>query len=245
MQIIELSRFSQLSDAHLSRVVDTMTEYGIDMDSLVTEISNRVTALPEASAKEAAEWYVQANGFAQLLADTYSTSIEIAAGVISAVSPRMPWLRNKTVAEIIIRDINKYDGLSPIDAAKEIALGLNSNVAMAVQIARGEDIATVLSGTKRRSFYNNIVSPFGIDSVTVDTWMMMAFCNVVGVDKNTAESFLRANRTMLGGTGAGYFAISEAVRMVAHSFGMTANAVQGVYWVSVSGSFNGGREDIN
>jgi hypothetical protein len=175
MEIIELSRFSQLKDAHLSKVVDTMTEYGIDMLALIEEISRTVAALPEASAKEAAEWYVQANAFAQLLADTYSTSIEIAAGVISAVSPRMPWLRNKTVAETIIRDISKYDGLSPIDAAKEISLALNNNVAMAVQIARGEDIATVLSGTKRRSFYNNIVSPLSNDSVTVDTWMMMAF----------------------------------------------------------------------
>jgi hypothetical protein len=186
-----------------------------------------------------------AHEFAKSLSDAYGVSIEVASGVIAAVSPRMPWLRNKTVAETVIRDSGKYAEMTALEAAKEMNLGLSVNIAMAIRILRAETVTGILTGIKRQSFYNNIVSPFGIDSVTVDTWMMMVYCYVTGEDKATALKFIRANEKALNGTGAGYIAIAEAVRVAASTLGMTANAIQAVYWVAVSGSFNGGRQDIS
>lgn len=245
LEINEISRFDQLVGNGPEIVAQAMLTYGIDFESLVSEIATQVNNVPAVTASESAAWYIEANEFAVKLAAQYEMSVSKVAGVIAAVSPRMPWLRNKKVAEAIVSTYAKYDDLSAIDAAKEIGLALSANVAMAVKICRGEAIADVLTGTKRRSFYNNIVAPSGIDSVTVDTWMMVAYCNVASVDKKTAEKFIRSNETALGGTGAGYFVIAEAVREVARTLNMTANAIQAVYWVAVSGSFNGGREDIN
>jgi hypothetical protein len=243
-EIHEVSRVDQLEGNGPAMVVNAMTEYGIDMDSLISEITNRVAQVPAATASESAAWYPMAHNFAVKLAETYGVSVEVAAGVIAAVSPRMPWLRNKSVAESVIRDAAKYAEMDAIDAAKEMNLGLSANIGMAIRIVRAGTVSGILTGIKRQSFYNNIVSPFGIDSVTVDTWMMAAYCEVTGQDKAMALKFIRANEKALSGTGAGYFAIAEAVRVAAKTLGMTANAVQAVYWVSVAGNFNGGRTDI-
>lgn len=245
MQINEISRMDQLVNNGPSIVETAMATYGVSVETLVDEILNKVDAMPIDEFNSASVWYLQANAFAHLLAIKYNTSYTIAAGIIAAVSPRMPWLRNKKVAEGILSEYSKYDHLSAIDAAKEIGLALSANVAMAIKIARGESISDTLTGTKRRSFYNNIESPSTGDSVTVDTWMMNAFCNVSGCTKKVAEKFIRANETALGGTGAGYFVIAQAVRRAASLKGITPNAMQAAYWVAASGSFNGGREDIS
>jgi hypothetical protein len=113
-------------------------------------------------------------------------------------------------------------------------MGFYSNFAMAIKIARGEDISNTLSGTKRRSFYNNIVNPTVGDSVTVDTWMARAIMNTNGMDLKTASEFLRKNRVALGGTGVGYYLIAESVREVAKRLNMLPHEVQAAYWVSVS-----------
>jgi hypothetical protein len=245
MEINEFSRFDQLVGNGAEIIAKAMVAYGIDMESLIGEISETVKGVSAEIASESGDWYNVANEFASELAEEFHTTPEIAAGIISAVSPRMPWKRNKTVARAILQEFKKYPFLSAMDAAKEIGMALSANVSMAVKIARKESISETLSGVKRRSFFNNISSPNGIDSVTVDTWMMVAYCNVTGADKKTAEKFIAANRTALGGAGAGYYAIAEAVRMVAKELGMTANAVQAIYWCQVSGSFDGSRTDIN
>lgn len=245
MEIHEVSRIAQLTGAGTEIVINAMTEYGIDMDSLIIEITNCVAQVPNETSKESAEWYPMAHSFAKSLADAYGVSLEVASGVIAAASPRMPWLRNKTVAETVIRDSGKYAEMTALEAAKEMNLGLSVNIAMAIRILRAGTVAGILTGIKRQSFYNNIVSPAGIDSVTVDTWMMMVYCHVTGKGKDVALKFIRANEKALNGTGAGYIAIAEAVRVAASTLGMTANAIQAVYWVAVSGSFNGGRTDIN
>lgn len=245
MEINEISRFGQLVGNGHDIVAKAMVTYGIDMESLVNEITTTATSVSSEDFDAASAWYSEACLFAFNLATKYDTTLDIAAAVIAAVSPRMPWKRNKSVAEAILWEYVKYDDLSAIDAAKQIGLALSANVAMAIKIARGESISDTLTGTKRRSFYNNIAHPLGIDSVTIDTWMMMAYCNVTGSVKKDAEKFIRANETALGGTGAGYYVLAEATRIVAKNLGTTANAIQAVYWVCVSGSMNGGREDIN
>lgn len=245
MQINEISRFDQLVNNGQSIIDAAMSNYSVSVKALVSEILSKIDTMPINEYRDATVWYWEANAFARFLAIKYDTTYEIAAGVLSAVSPRMPWLRNKNVAETILWEYVKYDDLSAIDAAKEIGLALSANVAMAIKIARGESISDTLTGTKRRSFYNNIVSPSTGDSVTVDTWMMNAVCNVADITKKEAEKFVRSNETALGGTGAGYFVIAESVREVAKQLGITANAVQAAYWCAVTGSVDGGRPEIN
>lgn len=242
--ISEVSRLSQLSSDKLTVLSAGMAEHGLMFSAITAEIRDAINGLSEDKIEPAAEWYRNANGFALELAGTYDVSVEIAAGVISAVSPRMPWLRNKNVAREILKSFRNYSHLSAEDAAKEMSLGLNVNIAMAIKIARGESISDTLTGTKRRSFYNNIVSPIKGDSVTVDTWMVRAIMNTTGFSLKFASDLLRINRTTLKGTGVGYFVIAEAVRNVAKEMMLRPSQIQALYWVAISGSVDGGREDI-
>lgn len=220
-------------------------EYGVTTADLAEQIAQTVNAMDVADAIKAGNWYFDAHAFATELAAKYNTTVEITAGIIAAVSPRMPWLRNKYVADAILAGMGKVASLSALDAAKALKLGLGANVAMAIKIARGAKISETLTGIKRRSFYNNIVAPHNTDSVTVDTWMMLAYCNITATDKAKALDFIRANEKALGGTGAGYFMIADAVRIVAKEMNLMPHQVQAAYWVAVSGDYNGGRTDIN
>ena len=245
MEIFELSKISQLDTAGTYILDKAAAQYGVTTDDLIEEISECINDMPVAEAVNAGSWYFEANAFAKELAAKYSTTPEIAAGIIAAVSPRMPWLRNKYVADAILARMGEYASLSAMDAAKAMGLGLSVNVSMAIKIARGAVIGETLTGIKRRSFYNNIIAPNTNQSVTVDTWMMVAYCNVTGTDKATALKFITANEKALKGTGAGYFMIADAVRQVASEMNLMPHQVQAMYWVAVSGSFNGGRTDIN
>lgn len=220
-------------------------EYGITTYDLAQEISHKINEMSASEAIRAANWYFEANAFAQELAVKYNTTIEIVSGVISAVSPRMPWLRNKSVAETILREMGNVASLSAIDAATELKLGLSTNITMAVKIARGANISETLTGIKRRSFYNNIVAPASdCDSVTVDTWMMNSYSNVTGKSKSEALDFIRANEKALKGTGVGYFLIADATRIVADEMNLKPHQIQAIYWVHEAKDFNGGRTAI-
>lgn len=244
--INEFSRFDQLVGNGHEIVATAMADYSVDFYAVVDEIEATLSNSVIGFNNPDALWYLHANAFAHQLANKYNTTFTVAAGIISAVSPRMPWLRNKRVAESILIGFKEYDYLPALDAAKAMGLGMSANVAMAIKIARGESISDTLTGTKRRSFYNNIVEPLtGIDSVTVDTWMLNAFVTSCGITKKDAENFARANYRALGGTGAGYYVMAEAVRMVAQAHDVPANFVQAAYWCQVAGSADGGRSDIN
>ena len=243
--ITELSRLSQLTENKLTLLAKTLADSGFQFSAITDEIRTVIKGMDAVTAGKASVWYFEANAFAGELAAKQNVSIEIAAGIISAVSPRMPWLRNKRVADTILGEFRKYGNLSAIDAAKEIGMALSANVALAVRIARGEDIANVLTGIKRQSFYNNIVSPNNGDSVTVDTWMINSIVRAYGVSKKDAEKFIRANEKAMGGTGVGYFLIAESVRNVATEMGMHAHQIQSLYWVALSGDHNGGRTDVS
>jgi hypothetical protein len=245
MLVNETSRLSQLTPAGTAKLSALMTQHSLMFSTVTREISDTVKGMDESAYEESIDWYFQAHSFADELAKEFGTSLEIAAGIIAAVSPRMPWLRNKSVAAGILREYRKYLFLSPLESAYAIGLGLSSNVAMAVKIARGEEIAEVLTGTKRRSFYNNIVSPDSGDSVTVDTWMVRAFMNTSNLNLKDASELLRKGRVALGGTGAGYYVIAEAVRGIAENMSLQPHQVQAAYWTAVSGSINGAREDIS
>ncbi len=243
--INELSRIAQLDSKRQDILAKSLADKGFRVSDIADDIRIVIATMNPIVAAKASGWYFEANAYAAEIAAEHNVSIEIAAGVLSAVSPRMPWLRNKRVAAAILERFRDYSSLSAIDAAKEIGMALSANVALAIRIARGEEIANVLSGIKRQSFYNNIVSPHNGDSVTVDTWMINSIVRVYGVSKKDAEKMIRASETAMGGTGVGYFLIAEAVRTVAMHMNVHAHQVQAMYWVGVSGDFNGSRTDIS
>lgn len=236
------SQLSDLTAKGRKAVNEHLKANGLNMNRLMTEIGN---ALTTATVSNGQLWYKEANMFAKSIARKHKVSLSVAAGVISAVSPRMNWPRNKEIAEKVLANFRDHNEKSAVDAAKAIGGCLSSNMAIAIRIARGEAISDVLTGIKRRSFYNNIVAPGKTNDVTVDTWMqrsaMRASVISGGMDLDDSIKFLAGRKAATNGVGAGYIAIAEAVRNVAKRLGLSPDTVQAAYWIHASGSINGGH----
>lgn len=233
-----ISADTRLTADNAGAIGDVCEKFNIDITDMCNEIESKVS---RASLKLGAKWYREANAFAYGLAVKYDIQIATVAAVISALSPRMGWVRNKKIAEHVIAE---YDALCAArqdhkDAewiAGQIKGALSANILMAVRILKGWDIDTVLTGTKRRSFYNNIVSAGTSDDVTIDTWMQrvaMAVSPDQGMDLDDSLRFLNARK------GKGYIAIAVAVRAVAKRMNVPPSTVQAAYWIAASGSVHG------
>ncbi len=243
MILNEASRLTQLNS--LDKIFNVLETNKVTFSAVMEDIREVISTMDPALASEAKDWYGIAHDFSRGIAATLNMPLETVVGVISAVSPRMPWQRNKVTAVRILAEYGSYAHLSPLEAAKVMGIGLNFNVAMAIKIARGAEVDNTLTGVKRRSFFNNIVAPMHSDSVTVDTWMARTLMNVMGWDLAKASGFLRANKMALLGTGVGYYLIAESIRTVAGEMNLVPSQVQAMYWIAVSGSIDGGRPDIS
>lgn len=121
------------------------------MNSIVENIVSVFDRATNAEVEDGLFWYPRANQIAREIADG---DVSRGAGVIAALSPLMPWDRNVALARAAF-DNGQAHG------------GLGRNVAKADAIIAGADPLDVLGGDKVRSFYANIVNPWG-DAVTID-----------------------------------------------------------------------------
>jgi hypothetical protein len=109
-----------------------------------------------------AQWYVDANHAAAIMAQRYNVTLHTAAGVIAALSPNNKWERNLTDADSMIRAYS----MGGYKSAESIKVGTyNANKTKALAILSGDDCLSVLGGLKVRAFYDCII---GGDSVCVD-----------------------------------------------------------------------------
>ena len=118
------------------------------------ELIENITAVFDRATQDEVEdglfWYPRAHQIAREIAPT----VEAGAGVIAALSPMMTWDRNIMLAREAF-------------ATGVAQGGLSKNVAKAQAIIDGADPLDVLGGDKVRTFYGNIVNPWG-DGVTID-----------------------------------------------------------------------------
>jgi hypothetical protein len=111
-------------------------------------------------------WYDRARSMAESIARRYGVSVECAAGVIAALSPRCQWASNVRAADAMVAWAQAGELHAPVVA------GTLSNRAKAWDIATGADPDAILSGPKVRAFYANIMGDR--DAVTVDVWAARA-----------------------------------------------------------------------
>jgi hypothetical protein len=111
---------------------------------------------------QGAQWYPNAQSAALILSERYRVSLEICAGVVSALSPNNKWDRNLIDADSLIRahSVGGIDGASQTKVAT-----YNANKKKALLILEGEQSLDVLGGLKVRAFYDCIM---GGDSVCID-----------------------------------------------------------------------------
>lgn len=105
-------------------------------------------------------WYPDARAVVATLAARYHVTPRCAAGVVAALSPRIHWVRNIAVAELVLARAEQVPGC------------FRANLAKARRIASGSKPLRVLSGPKVRAFYRALV---GDDSAAViDVWTVRA-----------------------------------------------------------------------
>lgn len=190
--------------------------------TILTEsaVANILTTWAQATDADLAEghaWYATAHAFAVSLAERHGLTVEAAAGIIAALSPRVSWSLNLRLAEQL--------------CATGSARGLGVSIRRATRILLGESPATVLaapagsprSGQKVRSFYANILNPEATDGpVTIDRHAWDIAAGFAGTD---------ADRSGLDRVGV-YSGLEDAYRVAARILGVAPTTVQATTWVA-------------
>ena len=122
----------------------------------VSHFANLIMRASLRDVEAASRWYHDANAVARQVADNLSCSMEIAASIVSAFSPRQRW------------DINVRQALA-FSRGEEVK-GLTNNLTMARNaLALGFD---ALKGQKTNAFARAIAGDD--NAVVIDVWMMRA-----------------------------------------------------------------------
>lgn len=234
------TRLADLSPKGRAAVTANNTKYGVTRKALEAEVEFKLTA---GSIVKGKRWYPDARAFNERLAKRSGLSIEQVTAITAAMSPRTPWPQNMRLAERVALTHHQYTDEDPRAAGKRMGGGMSAFLGNAIAIARGGAIDTNLTGTKRRSFYNNMLAPARTDDVTVDTWMQRAAMGAARKPMSLDDSvdYLNHAKAATNGVGAGYVTIAEAVRAVAARHGITPDEAQSAYWIAVTGSSLGGR----
>jgi hypothetical protein len=173
------------------------------------------------------DWYADARRIAEVFAERYAVSVEIAAGVIAALSPLNSWGNNVNLAA-------RFLAAGGLDAGY-----LKANLAKARAILGGAPILPTLSGLKVQNFYTSIITA-GADGVCVDRH---AYCLAVN-DRSVTNAVPKLSPTRYAELADAY---RRAARILAREYDLplTPAVVQSVTWVAwrrrfwAAGAFDG------
>ena len=156
-------------------------------------------------------WYKVAHDTAL----SFTPSIQIGAGVISALFPNQTWTYNLELAERVIR-------------TKDYSRGTyGANLRKAKRIIEGENPLIVLHGLKTIAFYVSILtSGEDVYYVTIDRHALSIALGRIATDKE---------RSMLRTTPKGkriYGAFSDAYREASKEVNLTPSELQAITWLT-------------
>jgi hypothetical protein len=174
---------------------------------MTRRLSALLAAADDDQWRQGTFWYAVAHAGAVDLAATYDVSVECAAGVIAALSPRLPWARNMAYAGLLLAT-----GDCPVLGASKVKARV---------VAAGAAPLDVLGGPKVRAFYACILSPGADGPVCVDRHAVDAALGFRGSDRS---------RKVLERVGA-YEAVAGAYRAAGDRFGITAAQCQAIVWL--------------
>lgn len=165
-------------------------------------------------------WYMQANAIAHAQALRHGVPITVAAGVISALSPRLGWGPNTAIAERLLASRGTLD-----------AGAMGRSLAHARAIYEGRDPDRILRGQKTNAFYHAILS-CGQSPVSV-------------IDRH-AWDMLTNQRGADGPNITQYRAADAAMRRAAQILGVGVHEVQATTWLVQRAKYwRPGAFDIN
>ena len=180
-----------------------------DVDTMASNILAIYRQANPGQKRDGMRWYDTAHKLAVRLANSADHDILRAAGVISAISPQMPWDRNQRLAEKTYADKGITGG----------ALGVS--VRKADAIYNGADVLTTLNAPKTKAFALVIAEPQNRQHVVIDRHALSVAHGRQVTDTEVAG---------LGRKGA-YERYADAYRKAAAEAGITASQMQAITWV--------------
>ncbi len=179
------------------------------MTELTHLLVKRFEQVSEDSFNKGIDWYDQANEYAASIKDKYS--LEQSASVISHLSPRTRWNKNKeAAAQVIAGDIHSTGLFSSCVNRAILALGTN-------------DPLSTFNGKKTTSFVHNILGNH--DYVTLDSWMLSI---------THPELTIKERNNFLKRSGK-YDLISDCFRYAAKYVDLKPAQLQSILWVDIRG----------
>lgn len=150
-------------------------------------------------------WYWEARKWSLDVSRQYGVPLYKVVGILSALSPRNRWERNKLDTIEVIKH-----GLQ----ATVATFNPNKRKAVKILACKESEVLEILNGQKTKSFYSNIYNSVD-QEVTIDVWAL----RVVGL-----ESSLTSKR---------YKEISEAFKVVAKELDIMPKQLQALTWEAV------------
>lgn len=170
---------------------------------------------------DGANWYESAHKIALNLADNYGLTLQTAAGVIAALSPRNKWSRNVIDAENLIETFVR----DPDSAVNIKVCTFNKNKEKALKILRNnqdfftDNIRGILSGPKLNEFFNCIL---GVeDDVCIDGHAYCIFNGSRTSLKDVPSIGVKLRKE-----------IKSDFRKAAAKFNISAAEMQAITWVT-------------
>ena len=166
-------------------------------------------------------WYSEAEQFARLMANTYTVSGEVAAGVISALSPNNKWERNK------YDTIQVFEAIKHGKTADEVKVcTYNSNKLKAFAIANGD--AEILTKSPKTYAFARNVGELDPNFVTIDKWHLRA-CQTSSLKSKKCRESITPHQ---------YKVLSQETIKVAAEYGVPAYVFQAIIWVTIRNRWN-------
>ena len=130
------------------------------------EIVAKFTLATSQEVQLGCDWYPSALKIATRIADKYGTRVEVAAGVIAALSPNNRWERNIVDAEAIIKCWAAGGTRTDMLNVKVCTYGKMKAKAVDI-LTRDIPIVEILNGKKIIEFFNCITNP-ALNDVCID-----------------------------------------------------------------------------
>jgi len=183
----------------------------------------------DADIKAGKVWYSAARGYALRLARKHGVSLQVAAGVISALSPGTEWSRNKRNADEFIGHWRLFREavLSRLDLTTYGRRPLTK----AYAILTGSDIERTLNGDKTVAFYRSIVDPTQTSTVVIDGHAKSA---ALGVRVGNHDGHTDAGNVGTSGVKVNQFEYPHLERSflnAAREVGLLPSQFQAIVWL--------------
>lgn len=190
---------------------------------MMTEFKNNIEKIASLASEtdyvEGEKWYRDARLFCYSLSKRYGLSFRKTCAILSALSPRNKWERNKIDCENLVAYLTGHSVNEPSCST------YGAMVQKAVNIFHSktdsvESMLKILNGPKIKAFFLNIYD-FNSDCVTVDSWIqLIALGEYLAVDK----------RPSLKKTD--YILIENLIKEIASTKKVKPPVMQAVLWIA-------------